>query len=449
MKKLLSFMLIFTLLICAPYCGAAFAEGTTADMAAVGDILTFGRYEQDNNPANGPEPIEWIVLETFADGILVFISRYALDCRPYHSSYTEVSWETSDLRKWLNEDFYSEAFSQSEQGEILTTTATNKDNPVTGAKGCGDTYDKVFLPDIEYAGSVINKKDMTCAPTELAVSRGADNGGGTCWWWLRSAGGSWYYAAYVDKNGSVIDYGDTVTYDTFGVRPMIAVKIALSDSKAAGGAENSIGEIVTFGRYEQDSVTSNGKEPIEWIILDVNDDGSLVLISKYALDAKPYNESSRAVTWETCSLREWLNEDFYSSAFNAEEQAKIKTVHLVNENNPSWGTTGGKDTDDRVWLLSINEVCDYFSTEKLYSYFTDDTSRMCAPTKYVIAQGVYQNSSYTVDDVGACKWWLRSPGSYSGDAAGVCLVGGGNVNSNGIPVNDDDFGVRPVVAVLP
>ena len=166
------------------------------------------------------------------------------------------------------------------------------------------------------------------------------------------------------------------------------------------------------------------------------------------MDAKRYNESFTEVTWETCSLRKWLNEDFYSSAFNAEEQAKIKTVHLVNDNNPSWGTTGGKDTDDKVWLLSINEVCDYFSTEKLYSYFTDDISRMCAPTKYVVAQGVYQNSSYTVDGVGACKWWLRSPGSYSGDAAGVCLVVGGNVNANGIPVNDDDFGVRPVVVAL-
>ncbi len=212
----------------------------------------------------------------------------------------------------------------------------------------------------------------------------------------------------------------------------------------------SVGDIVTFGTYEQDDNLSNGKEPIEWIILDVNADGSYVMISKYALDCKPYNTADTDVTWETCTLRKWLNEDFYNAAFSAQEQAKIRTVKVVNEDNPSYGTKGGNDTEDRVWLLSINEVCDYFNNDKVFAYFTDDASRICYSTAHAKAQGAYTYN-------GACWWWLRSPGYASWAAAYV--YHDGYVYSNGYNVGDVDdcgnyvysayIGVRPVVVVLP
>ena len=84
----------------------------------------------------------------------------------------------------------------------------------------------------------------------------------------------------------------------------------------------SIGDTVTFGKYEQDiTYAQDGKEDIEWTVLDIQGD-SYLLISKYGLDAKPFNfqqeedsENPNYVTWETCSLREWLNNDFLNMAF--------------------------------------------------------------------------------------------------------------------------------------
>ena len=76
-----------------------------------------------------------------------------------------------------------------------------------------------------------------------------------------------------------------------------------------------VGDYVVFGQYEQDNDTSNGKEDVEWLVLDVQEDRAL-LISKYLLDCKPYNTTDDHVTWETCTLRKWLNDEFINTAFS-------------------------------------------------------------------------------------------------------------------------------------
>ena len=73
-----------------------------------------------------------------------------------------------------------------------------------------------------------------------------------------------------------------------------------------------IGSHVVFGKYEQDDDASNGKEPIEWIVLAKEKDRAL-LISKYGLAAQQYNTEWTDETWETCSLRKWLNETFLNA----------------------------------------------------------------------------------------------------------------------------------------
>ena len=83
-------------------------------------ILTFGKYEQDNNPDNGPEEIEWIVLEEH-DGNLLLLSRYGLDAVPYNDEGAETTWEESTLRSWMNSDFLETAFTPEEQSAILVT----------------------------------------------------------------------------------------------------------------------------------------------------------------------------------------------------------------------------------------------------------------------------------------------------------------------------------------
>ena len=97
-------------------------------VAQVGDIIYYGKYEQDNNTSNGKEEIEWKVLEKDADGNMLVISKYALDYRNYHSAVEEVTWETSEIRKWLNNDFYGAVFDKTERATIKTVTLENTDN---------------------------------------------------------------------------------------------------------------------------------------------------------------------------------------------------------------------------------------------------------------------------------------------------------------------------------
>ena len=195
-----------------------------------------------------------------------------------------------------------------------------------------------------------------------------------------------------------------------------------------------VGDTYTFGAYEQDNSTSNGKEAIEWTVLD-KDGMSLLLISKQALDCQQYNTSYTDVTWESCSLRKWMNGTFLNKAFNAEEQAQIQNTTVSADKNPEYNTNPGNATTDKVFLLSINEV------EK---YFNSDEARKCAPTAYAKAQGAYTSDSYkTASGAATCWWWLRSPGFTQSCAASVRYDG--SVNYRGSDVDRAHGAVRPAL----
>lgn len=195
-----------------------------------------------------------------------------------------------------------------------------------------------------------------------------------------------------------------------------------------------VGNTILFGSYEQDSDTSNGKEDIKWKIL-AKEDNRLLLISEKALDCKQYNTSRDKVTWETCSLRKWLNETFLNDAFSADEQALIQNTTVSADKNPEYSTDPGNATTDKVFLLSIDE---------LNQFFSDTEARKCASTAYAIAQGAYTNDGYkTADGDAVCWWWLRSPGYSQYDAAYVYRVGA--VYSSGDRVDYDCFCVRPAI----
>ncbi|MCR5521844.1 MAG: DUF6273 domain-containing protein [Lachnospiraceae bacterium] len=205
------------------------------------------------------------------------------------------------------------------------------------------------------------------------------------------------------------------------------------------------GDIITFGAYEQDANLKNGQEPIKWVVLSKTK-SQMFVISKYALDCMPYNNEYKDVTWETCSLRKWLNENFYNAAFNKEEKALIKTTTVENYDNPKHKTSGGNDTKDKVFLLSMLDMIesDYgFSKE----YDTYDQNRRCAPTAYAIARNICYVSDYkTKDGEAACYWWLRSPGSNADIAAYVSAYG--YVYTDGHDcVDNDDSGVRPALYI--
>ena len=197
----------------------------------------------------------------------------------------------------------------------------------------------------------------------------------------------------------------------------------------------NIGDIVLFGRYEQDNNMDNGFEDIEWIVLDKEEDGTLLLLSKYALNCKRYDENGGGVTWETCTLREWLNSNvaFYGIAFDEKEKEMILTTKLRNDDNPKYGTEGGNDTLDRVFLLSLEEA---------QKYFSNDEVRQCKPTPYAVAKGVD-----VYGDQNTCWWWLRSPGGGSESAAFVNVNGSLYFPGGWVDYGDD--AVRPSLRIHP
>ena len=190
-----------------------------------------------------------------------------------------------------------------------------------------------------------------------------------------------------------------------------------------------VGDYVFFGAYEQDNKDSNGKEDIEWLVLDIND-GKILVISKYALDCKKYNTSRTDVTWETCTLRKWLNNGFVNAAFSADEKAMIPTVTVPADKNPEYSTNPGNTTQDQVFLLSIAEVNKYLSS---------NSAGQCKPTDYAVANGacVYSFNSN-------CWWWLRSPGGRQADVA-ASVGSDGDVNEYGYFVDRNDNAVRPAL----
>ena len=193
-----------------------------------------------------------------------------------------------------------------------------------------------------------------------------------------------------------------------------------------------VGDIVYFGTYEQDNDTSNGKENIEWLVL-AKKDNKILVISDKALDCQPYNTSDDYVTWEKCTLREWLNNDFINAAFSDDEKAMIPTVTVSADSNLKYNTNPGNTTKDKVFLLSIVEA------EK---YFTSDEARMCIPTEYVISN-VSTSDEYTKDGKATCWWRLRSPGALQYYAAKVDFDG--DVDEFGIDVDYDIGGARPAL----
>ncbi|MCC8111507.1 MAG: DUF6273 domain-containing protein [Ruminococcus sp.] len=98
----------------------------------------------------------------------------------------------------------------------------------------------------------------------------------------------------------------------------------------------------------------------EWLVLKKYDDHMLVILEDVLEQERPYHVKREFITWEECTLRKWLNEDFYNT-FTPEEQARILETHLENPNDVDWHREGGNDTDDKIFLLSLNEVEEYMT----------------------------------------------------------------------------------------
>ena len=204
-----------------------------------------------------------------------------------------------------------------------------------------------------------------------------------------------------------------------------ASKTESSSQEKDKNPEYKVGETIEFGNYPQDK--DGTEKPIEWIVMK-KEGNQVLLLSKYVLDAKPYNKEWEDVTWETSDIRQWLNNEFYTTAFNKAEKAKIQTSLIKNKDNSEHGTSGGNDTEDKVFLLSKKEA---------KTLFSNNGERIATATEYAEKSGVY------VDEEKAAWWWLRSPGYNSRNAAEVRRYGW--VSRNGDSVDNKNDGVRPAL----
>lgn len=203
---------------------------------------------------------------------------------------------------------------------------------------------------------------------------------------------------------------------------------------ASFGAEAVPGDTFLFGEYEQDGNLENGPEPIEWIVLQ-NKLGKIYAMSKYGLDCKPYHHTKEAVTWETCSLREWMNGEFYEMAFTSDEKELIADTTLINSDNPYYYIDGGNNTVDKVFLISYNEVSLYSAG---HGYIFEHG--LCMPTVYAKNQGVYVDTRWITQ----CEWWLRTIGINESSATIGTKEGSSGI---GYSVDYKTAAVRPCINI--
>ena len=184
-------------------------------------------------------------------------------------------------------------------------------------------------------------------------------------------------------------------------------------------ADKQVGELFEFGRYPQGA---DGEiMPISWRVLQ-REKKHLLVIAEQCLDGKPYNAEHCTIEWAECTLRHWLNSEFYDQAFIEQERECVLKTSVVNESGPN--------TEDCIFLLNAYEA---------RSLFADSDVRRAKPTEYAVANGI------PIADNGYCFWWLRSLGSSICGSAGVDHEG---VAYNfGFYISNDFTAVRPAFRI--
>ena len=208
----------------------------------------------------------------------------------------------------------------------------------------------------------------------------------------------------------------------------------------------SKGDTISLGTYPY--AEDGTRRPLDWIILGWDSDGSALLLSKYVIDNIKYSENNSKsinkpyVTWENSTVKVWLNGFFYNSSFSGEDKEKISLSFLANKDNSEYGTNGGGNTQDKIFLLSEEEIKSYLSENKL---------RLALATPYAERRGAITNraGSQNADkelDSRASLWAIRTPGHTHNDVA--YILANGNIDAYGKPANKQ-IGIRAALRLKP
>ena len=183
-----------------------------------------------------------------------------------------------------------------------------------------------------------------------------------------------------------------------------------------------VGDVIKLGRYESNGNITDGTEPIEWTVLATEGEFAL-LTTVYVIDVKCFNSVLERITYEDSTLRAWLNNEFYTIAFdNGEHALIIPTTHTLEDD-----TTEGIAIVDRVFVLSESEV---------QKYLPGDKDRLCYPTEYAKMHGAMKNN-------GAAAYWLCAPTTSRHKV--VYVKSDGMIMGNGAYFDDKYIGIRPCI----
>ena len=479
------------------------------------------------------DPIKWRVLSVSEDGKEAFLlADKNLDIHQYHPTNDDtVTWETSELRDWMNADFINKAFTENEQDAIIETEVENKRNPYTEddtIEDEDDTLDKVYLLSLEeattraYGFTTDLEKTETRDPNgsnTAFVESGGFSGGEWTWndYWLRTLGTERTKISYVSDTGAgSISFSMAMT-DNRIVRPVLHLDLTKTELWSYAGqvkqdktdispdatpivptpsptpragvtmAPNQVfpknlvinttnldkntWDCIYFGKYyitkftpsvlspsgDHDTMQEDEEgnrylvrhdegyfryEPIKWRVLSINKDGTdAFLMADQALDLRPYySEDNVEITWEKSDVRRWLNHDFSDAAFTENEKNVILDSTVTTGENPWSGETGGNDTTDKIYLLSIEEALN-----TSYGFSSDETegeTRKFQATDYAT---VKKQLEWAYSDV--VSYWLRSQGSSVGKPAYVGSFGDGEVLHETANRASERLGIRPVIHV--
>ncbi|MCL2064975.1 MAG: DUF6273 domain-containing protein [Candidatus Cloacimonetes bacterium] len=210
----------------------------------------------------------------------------------------------------------------------------------------------------------------------------------------------------------------TLTFVTIFIMLILG---SCSDKKTTEPDNIKVGDIIQFGAYP-------------WRVLDIQS-GRALMVSENILEFRLYHHKYESITWADCSLRVYLNGEFFSSiAFSNADRERIAPVSNINENNQWYGTNGGSNTLDRIFLLSIAEVVKYFG---------DSGQLANRPSNAWSIDDQFNTNRIATFNGAACFWWLRSPGGTTGSASFVDY--GGNIFVYDSDVILNSGGVRPAL----
>lgn len=380
------------------------------------ETIYFGSYWQEDTNEDGKAdqqdsktPIQWQIIKKYDDGTALVVSDKVLDFQKYNQG--ECSWKSSTIRKWLNDYFYNNAFSESEKKSITKETLENGGEEY-------NTEDYVFLlnshdvTNNDYGFPIFNEGDVSrvARPTSYVKFNSTDlvyeN---CCWWWLRLEGSSkinndYDFITGVSCQGEV-DYSNNRNNPKYinGVRPAIRVDLSSEDisfgENIVIGVNNTEWDTVIFGKYMGNDIS--------WIVLNVEGNDAF-LLSEKLLDEKEFDDSGNfKYTWGTSKIRKWLNNDFMDSAFSESEKNAIissdiesRYYHIDEFDNEVYDV---EETADKIFLLSEDEITDTQYGFSNYFNIPSSTHR------------VYPNT----------QWLLRTTETYSAKTIDFSLLSSG------------------------